>query len=83
MISNVVLPQSPVKNYLIIESLNKLTNFIHCTILDISGKVVIPDTIVEFCEGVVKISIESLQKGLYILHLSDDNSYFVNSFEVA
>lgn len=83
MISNLVLPQSPVKNYLIVKSLNKLTNFIHCTIMDISGKVVIPDMIVEFYEGVVKISIESLNKGLYILHLSDDNSYIVNSFEVA
>lgn len=83
MIQSIVLPANPVKNHLIVESINKITSFIQYSILDITGKVIIPETVIEFCEGIIKISIDSLQKGLYILHISDKDSYVVNSFEVA
>lgn len=79
-VSAFALPSLPVKDTLIIKKLTDLTTNIYFSILDVSGKIIMQNSLVEFCEDIVKISVDSLKNGMYLLKISSDESYIMSSF---
>lgn len=79
-VSSLSFPNNPVNDLLIINSLTRFTSDIYYSILDAAGNVIISNVIIEKCEGMIKISVDSLKKGLYLLRLSTEDSYVVGSF---
>jgi hypothetical protein len=80
LISSLNFPQVPVKDMLIIKSISNLTSKLYYTILDFNGREIITNKIADVYEGLIEISVASLQQGLYFLKLEDDQNYVINSF---
>ncbi len=76
-------PSLPVKDTLIIKSLSEFSSKIYCTIMDLSGKEIITNMILDIYDDIIKISVDSLNNGIYLLKLSTDNSFVINSFQVS
>ncbi len=79
-IASVTLPAYPVKDLLIIKTLSKITSDLYYSIIDSKGREVISNTISDAYEGLIKISVDTLNTGIYLLRLSDKNSFVVSSF---
>ncbi len=79
-IASVTLPAYPVKDLLIIKTLSKITSDLYYSIIDSKGREVISNTISDAYEGLIKISVDTLNTGIYLLRLSDKNSFLASSF---
>ncbi|MFN8320496.1 MAG: T9SS type A sorting domain-containing protein [Saprospiraceae bacterium] len=79
-IASVTLPAYPVKDLLIIKTISKITSDLYYSIIDSKGREVISNTIGDAYEGLIKISVDTLNTGIYLLRLSDKNSFVVSSF---
>ncbi len=79
-IASVTLPAYPVKDLLIIKTLSKITSDLYYSIIDSKGREVISNTISDAYEGLIKISVDTLNTGIYLLRLSGKNSFVVSSF---
>lgn len=79
-IASVTLPAYPVKDLLIIKTISKITSDLYYSIIDSKGREVISNTISDAYEGLIKISVDTLNTGIYLLRLSDKNSFVVSSF---
>ena len=79
-IASVTLPAYPVKDLLIIKTLSKITSDLYYSIIDSKGREVISNTISDAYEGLIKISVDTLNTGISLLRLSDKNSFVVSSF---
>ncbi len=82
-VTSINFPKIPVKDLLIIQTLTKISTDIYYSIFDASGKELITDKLIEKTEDFLKISVQSLKSGMYLLRLYNDQSFVVNSFSVA
>jgi hypothetical protein len=76
------MPAVPVKDLLIIKSLTALPANVYYSILDLSGTEIIKDKLIETYEDIIKITIDFLKTGMYILRIQDEETYVMSSFQV-
>ncbi|MBK8701418.1 MAG: T9SS type A sorting domain-containing protein [Saprospiraceae bacterium] len=79
-VSSLTLPTYPVKDLLIVKTLTKISTELYYSIIDAAGTEVISNKIIDAYEGLIKISVDSLKRGMYLLRISSNNSYVVASF---
>ena len=79
-VSSFSIPSYPIKDLLIVKSITQLSSEIYYSILDAKGTEIISNKIIESYEGLIKISVDSLKRGMYLLRISDNESYVVSSF---
>ena len=79
-ISSVTLPSYPVKDLLIVKTITKISTDLYYTIIDTKGREIISNKIIDAYEGLIKISVDTLKTGIYLLRLSDNDSFVVSSF---
>ncbi len=82
-VTSINFPNLPVKDLLIIQTLTKISTDLYYTIFDASGKEIITNKLIEKTEDFIKISVQSLKSGMYLLRLYNDQSFVMNSFSVA
>lgn len=78
--ASVTLPSYPVKDLLLVRTIAKISTDLYYSIIDSKGKEIISSKIGDACEGLIKISVDTLKTGIYLLRLSDKNSFVVTSF---
>jgi hypothetical protein len=76
-------PTLPVSDILTIKNFSNLSNNIYYSIMDLSGKEIITNKIIEFYEDLIKISVKSLKNGIYLVRLFNEQSFVINSFQVS
>lgn len=80
--TSITFPSIPVQDLLIIKTLTKISTDLYYSIFDASGQEIITSKLIEKTEDLIKISVQSLKSGMYLLRLYNDKSYIVNSFSV-
>lgn len=80
--TSITIPNIPVQGLLIIKTLTKISTDLYYTIFDASGQEIITSKLIEKTEDLIKISVQSLKSGMYLLRLYNDKSYVVSSFSV-
>jgi hypothetical protein len=76
------MPSVPVRNLLIIKTLTSIPSHLYYSILDLSGREIIKNKIIETYEDFIQISIDFLKSGMYILRLEDEDTFIMSSFQV-
>jgi hypothetical protein len=82
-INSFKMPSVPVKDLLIVKAVTSIPSHLYYSIMDLSGREIIKNKIIETYEDFIQISVDFLNTGMYILRLENEESFVMSSFQVS